>query len=180
MTTQPLDQQTYVPTAEDNVADVLSFIKAHEDARGSRPPDRYFLAGPQEGDQVELPESAYRALLLVIEAMAAGKAVTIAPQNKLLTTQQAADLLGVSRPTVIKLVDAGELPAETPGIRRRMIKLDDALACKARRREAQYEALMAMAVDDYAAEDYDPEKIAEQLRRVRAEVAARRRARANA
>lgn len=179
MTAQPLDQQTYVPTAEDKIADVLSFIKAHEGVRGSRLADHYFLAGPREGDQVELPQSVYRALLLVIEGMAAGKAVTVAPQNQLLTTQQAADLLGVSRPTVIKLIDSGELPAETPGTRRRMIKLDDVLTCKARRREAQYEALMAMAVDDYAAEDEDPETIAGQMRRVRAEVAARRRARAN-
>lgn len=178
MTAQPLDQQTYVPNAEDKVGEVLSFIQAHEHARGTRPEARYFLAGPREGDQVELPESVYRALLLVVEAMAAGKAVTVAPQNQLLTTQQAADLLGVSRPTVIKLIDSGELPAETPGTRRRMIKLDDVLACKARRRKAQYEALMALAVDDYAAEDEDPEKIAEQLRRVRAEVAARRRAKA--
>lgn len=180
MTTQTLDQQTYVPTSNDKVGEVLSFIKAHEDARGSRPPARYFLAGPGERDQVELPESVYRAVLQVVEAMAAGKAVTIAPQNQLLTTQQAADLLGVSRPTVIKLIDSGELPAETPGTRRRMIKLDDVLACKARRREAQYAALVEMAVDDYGDADEDPEKVAEQLRRVRAEVAARRRARANA
>jgi len=179
MTAQPLDQQTYLPTAEDKVADVLSFIKAHEAARGSRPADRYFLAGPGEGDQVELPESVYRAVLQVVEALAAGKAVTVAPQNLLLTTQQAADLLGVSRPTVIKLIDDGELPAETPGTRRRMIKLDDVLACKARRREAQYNALMELAVEDYDA-DEDPEKVAADLRRIRAEVANRRRARASA
>ena len=179
MTAQPLDQQTYVPAAEDKVAKVLSFIKAHEDARGSRPAARYFLAGPEEGDQVELPESAYRALLLVVEAMAAGKAVTVAPQNKLLTTQQAADLLGVSRPTVIKLIDSGELPAETPGTRRRMIKLDDVLACKARRREAQYAALMELAVDDIYAPDEEPEVTTEQVAQVRAAIAARRHTKAN-
>jgi excisionase family DNA binding protein len=180
MTTQPLDQQTYVPTVGDDVAEVLSFFQAHEAARGSRPADRYFLAGAREGDQVELPESVYRALLQIVAAMSAGKAVTVAPQNQMLTTQQAADLLGVSRPTVVKLIEKGELPAETPGTRRRMIKLDDVLACQAHRREAQYEALMAMAIDDYSADDDDPEAIAAQVRRVRAEVAARRRARADA
>lgn len=179
MAMQPLDQQTYVPAAEEKLGEVLRFIKAHEGARGKRPTDRYFLAGPREGDQVELPESVYRAVLQVVEAMAAGKAVTVTPQNQLLTTQQAADLLGVSRPTVIKLIDEGELPAETPGKRRRLIKLDDVLACKARRREAQYTALMALAVENYDA-DENPEKVAEDLRRVRAQVAARRRARANA
>lgn len=178
MTAHRLDQQTYLPTAKDKVAEVLSFIKAHEDACGSRPAERYFLAGPHEGDQVELPESVYRAVLQVVEAMAAGKAVTVAPQNQLLTTQQSADLLGVSRPTVIKLIDSGELPAETPGTRRRMIKLDDVLACKARRREAQYNALMELAVGEYEA-DQDPERVAEDLRRIRAEVAERRRSRAS-
>lgn len=175
MTAQALEQQTYSPTPEEKVAEVLSFIEAHEAARGNHPGARYFLAGPSEGDHVELPESVYRAVRQVVEAMAAGKAVTVAPQNQMLTTQQAAELLGVSRPTVIKLIDQGALPAVTPGTRRRMIKLDDVLACKARRRESQYEALMAMVFDDYAAEDDSPEMIAEQLRRVRADVAARRR-----
>ena len=53
----------------------------------------------------------------------------------MLTTQQAAELLGVSRPTVVKLIDDGKLPAETPGKRRRMVKLDDVLKYRARRRE---------------------------------------------
>jgi excisionase family DNA binding protein len=176
MTIQPLEQQTYLPGSDGDVADVLSFIKAHENSRGARPEPRYFLAGPEEGDQVELPATVYRVLLQVLEALEAGKAVTVAPQSQLLTTQQAADLLGVSRPTVVKLIDDGELPAETPGTRRRLVKLDDVLAHRARRREAQYRALLETSVDDYDL-DESPESVAENLRRVRAEVAARRRAR---
>ena len=175
MTTQPLDQQTYLPVAQDKVADVLSFIEAHEAANGSRPEPRYFLAGPSEHDQVELPATVYRVLFQVLQAMDAGKAVTVAPQNQLLTTQQAADLLNVSRPTVIKLINEGELPAETPGMKRRMIKLDDVLACKARRREAQLRAIIETS-DDYDL-DEDPTKVIEDLRRIRREVAARRRER---
>lgn len=178
MTTQPLEQQTYLPGSEDDIAEVLSFLKAHEYSRGVRPEPRYVLAGPEEGDQVELPATVYRVLLQVIEALSAGKAVTVAPQSQLLTTQQAADLLGVSRPTVVKLIDNGELPAETPGTRRRLIKLDDLLAYRARRREDQYRALLETSVDDYDL-DEDPETIAEDLRRVRTEVAARRKARAS-
>lgn len=178
MTAQPFEQQTYAPTSDDRVADVLSFIKAHEGSRGSRPKAQYFLAGPDEGDQVQLPATVYRVLLQVLKAMDAGKAVTVAPQNQLLTTQQAADLLGVSRPTVVKLIGDGELPAETPGTKRRMIKLDDLLAYRARRREAQYRVLLETAVDEYDA-DADPETIAEDLRRIRAEVASRRKARAS-
>ncbi|MFT4188363.1 MAG: helix-turn-helix domain-containing protein [Aeromicrobium sp.] len=175
MTVQPLDQQTYTPSPQETVADVLSFIKAHEDARGVAPEPRYFLAGPSEGDQVELPATVHRVLLQVLEAMNAGKSVTVAPQNQLLTTQQAADLLGVSRPTVVKLIDAGELPAETPGAKRRMIKLDDVVAYKERRREAQLRAIFETS-DDYDL-DEDPATTSEDLQRIRAEVAARRRAR---
>ncbi len=173
MAVRALDQQTYLPGASEDVAEVLSFIQAHEATRGSRPLPRYFLAGSDEGDQVEIPETVYRILLQVLEAMRAGKAVTVAPQNTMLTTQQAADLLGVSRPTVVKLVASGQLPAHTPGQRRRLINLDDLLTYRQRRREAQYRALLETSADD----DVDPEQVADDLRRVRAEVAARRRAR---
>lgn len=173
MTTQALEQQTYLPDPADEVAEVLSFFKAHESARGGAPEARYFLSGVGEHEQVEIPGSVYRVLLQVLQAMEAGKAVTVAPQSKLLTTQQAADLLGVSRPTVVKLIERGELPAETPGTRRRMVKLDDLLLYRARRREAQYEALMATSIDDYD-EDLDATQ-QERLRQVRAEEGTARR-----
>jgi excisionase family DNA binding protein len=113
----------------------------------------------------------------VLEAMKAGKAVTVAPQSQLLTTQQAADLLGVSRPTVVKLIEEGALSADTPGKRRRMVKLDDLLDYRARRREAQYRALLETSTD-YDEDLEDPRVTEERFRRVRAEVAAERRARA--
>ncbi|WP_214608203.1 helix-turn-helix domain-containing protein [Mycobacterium tuberculosis] len=98
-------------------------------------------------------------------ALHAGKAVTIAPQSMTLTTQQAADLLGVSRPTVVRLIKSGELAAERIGNRHRLV-LDDVLAYREARRQRQYDALAA---------DEDPEVICEQLREARRVVAARRR-----
>lgn len=142
MTVQPLDRQTYLPASPDQLAEVLSFIQAYEGANGTTPEPRYFLAGPGEGEQVELPETVYHVLLQVLQAMQAGKAVTVAPQNQILTTQQAADLLGVSRPTVVKLIAEGELPAEVPGTKRRILRLDDVIACKVRRREAQLQKIL--------------------------------------
>lgn len=176
MTAQRLDQETYLPEPRDEVAPVLSFIKAHADVRGATLSPRYFLAGAEEHDHIEIPEGIHRVLLQVLEAMTAGKAVTVAPQSKLLTTQQAADLLGVSRPTVVKLINEGRLPAETPGKRRRMVKLDDLLAYRAKRREEQYRALLETSVD-YDEELEDSRLVEERFRRVRAEVAAERRAR---
>jgi excisionase family DNA binding protein len=173
MTAQALEQQTYLPEHGEELAEVLSFLDAHEAARGVKPAPRYLLVGAGEHDSVEIPASVHRVLRQVVEAMKAGKAVTVVPQNKLLTTQQVADLLGVSRPTVVKLIDAGVLPAETPGKRRRMVKLDDLLAYRARRREQQYRALLETS-DDYDEPERSPEAMAEEFRRIRAQVSAER------
>lgn len=174
MTARPLEQQTYLPEQPAEVAEVLSFLDAHDAVRGARPARRYFLAGADEHDSVEIPELVHRVLRQVLEAMKAGKAVTVVPQNKLLTTQQAAELLGVSRPTVVKLIAEGMLPAETPGKRRRMVKLDDLLAYRAKRRDQQYRALVETAGDLDSELDEDPAVMAEQFRQIRAEVAAER------
>lgn len=174
MTVHAFEQQTYLPQRDGGFAEVLSFIDAHEGLQRPRPVPRYFLTGPEDGDQVELPETVYRLLRQVLTVLEAGRAVTVAPLNQKLTTQQAADILGVSRPTVVKLIERGELPAETPGVRRRLVSLEDVLDCRARRREAQYRALMETSVDDYGAEPEGAEVALEQLRRIRAEVAAER------
>src|SRR5215468_5462894 len=111
MTAEALEQQTYLPDQLGQLADVASFLEAHRSRRGAAPAPRYFLAGAKVGDQVEVPEALHMVLLQVVEALRAGHAVTVAPQSSKLTTQQAADLLGVSRPTVVRLIDQGELPA---------------------------------------------------------------------
>lgn len=77
---------------------------------------------------------------------------------------------------MVKLIDEGTLPGDTPGKRRRMVKLDDLLEYRARRREAQYRALLETDVD-YGEDPEPPYVVEERLRRVRSEVAAERRAR---
>ncbi len=88
------------------------------------------LSGPN-GQQLILPAEVFEVLRDIVEAMAAGQAVTIAPVHQRLTTQEAADLLGVSRPTLVKLLEAGDMPFEQPG-RHRRVRLADVLAYRER------------------------------------------------
>jgi excisionase family DNA binding protein len=172
MTAVPISPETYLPDADNDVARVYDFLAAHEQAGRGTPEPRYFLAGPTPGEQVELPHETYRVLRQVIEAMRQGLAVTVVPQSQTLTTQQAADLLGISRPTVIKLLDDGKIPFERTGTHRRIL-LHDLLTYRAQRRRDQYAALEAMATD-MTGED-DPETVLAQLRTARRAVAAHRR-----
>ncbi|MGB4917897.1 MAG: excisionase family DNA-binding protein, partial [Propionicimonas sp.] len=107
-------------------------------------------------------------LMQVVEAMAAGKAVTVTPQEPQLTTQQAADLLGVSRPTVVRLIESGELRADRNGSRRRLL-LSEVLAYRDRRRQRQYAMLEATAID--LDNEDDPVEVIERLRAARKAVA---------
>jgi len=111
----------------------------------------------------------YQALVQVVEALAAGKAVTVSPQEPQLTTQQAADLLGVSRPTVVRMIESGELAAERNGNRRRLL-LSDVLAYRERRRARQYAMLAATSVD--IDDEDDPAEMIERLREARKTAAA--------
>jgi len=116
----------------------------------------------------------YRVLRQVIEAMDQGLAVTVAPQSQTMTTQQAAELLGVSRPTLIRLLETDRIPYERVGSHRR-VRLRDVLAYRDQRRAEQYRALEATTVD---IDDEEDVAIAlASLREARRTVAERRRAR---
>jgi len=89
------------------------------------------LLGPH-GVEVALPEPVYHLLERIVEILARGHAVTLVPVGKLLTTQQAADVLNVSRQYLVRLLDASELPHAKVGTHRRL-KIEDVLAFKTKR-----------------------------------------------
>lgn len=169
-----LTQETYMPEASDELARVYDFLQAHEAVGRGKPARQYFLSGAEPGDQVEIPSGVYRVLRQVVEAMREGLAVTIAPQTQTLTTQQAADLLGVSRPTLVKLLDADRIPYERVGTHRRVL-LRDLLEYRNKRREEQYAALAATSLD--LDDEQDLASTLKELREARRIVADRRRRR---
>ena len=96
---------------------------------------------------IELPPGAVLLLMDILEAMAAGRGVTIIPENAELTTVQAADVLNVSRPFLIKLLEERALPCRKVGAHRR-IRMEDVMAYKARidaERETVLDQLVAEA-----------------------------------
>ncbi|MGB2920939.1 MAG: helix-turn-helix domain-containing protein [Mycobacterium sp.] len=173
MSAEAAEAVTFIPENPDEFASVVGFLANHERIRGKVASPSYALVGIDEHDRIELPRSVHQALTKVVAALHAGKAVTIAPQTMKLTTQQAADLLGVSRPTVIRLITDGTLAAERIGNRHRLL-LDDVLAYREQRRNRQYEALAAATVDIDAGDD--PKVVRQRLREARRVVAEQRRA----
>jgi excisionase family DNA binding protein len=106
------------------------------------------LVGP-DGREIPFPASAFHALQRVIDAMSRGATIALVPQGKELTTKQAADLLHVSRPFLVRHLLGKEIPFEKVGSHRR-VRLEDVLAYRARRareRRALLDNMTAAAQD---------------------------------
>jgi len=103
------------------------------------------------GDEtLDLTDEARSALAKMFELLASGQRVEVVTVAETLTTQQAADLLDVSRPTLVKMLESGLIPYEQPYVHRRISRaaIDEFIAARAERRRAGLDAL---------AETFDPD-----------------------
>lgn len=144
MTAEPLE-----PRAGEAYAEAARFVRSH----------RCLRLVADDGESVELPEEVTDALDRVVTALAAGQRVSVLGADQLISTTQAAEILGVSRPTLVRFLEAGEIAYAQPGTHRRL-KLSDVLEFHETRRR-RLEILNQMTRDavelglyDLTAEDY--------------------------
>lgn len=103
---------------------------------------------PREPDRVpiDVPESVVRVLAAALDHAQRGETVRVVTDDREITTQQAADLLHVSRPYLVGLVDRGEIPARKVGARRRL-RLADVLLYRDVDQARRLRAVDALAVE---------------------------------
>jgi excisionase family DNA binding protein len=111
------------------------------------------LVGP-DGREIAIPEPVHELLLMILKDLQAGKAISVVPEHQQLTTQRAANILGVSRPFLVKLVENGDVPFHMVGSHRR-IYLRDLLDYKHLRDAARHGAINDMARSEMEAGTYD-------------------------
>ena len=120
-------------------------------------PAAYKLVTPT-GEVTELPESVFLLLERVIEVLARGDAITVVPVGKELTTQQAANILNVSRQYLVRLLDEGRIPHRKTGTHRR-VRMEDLLAYKRQRDRSRREGLRELSrmTEDFGGYDAEIE-----------------------
>ncbi|MSV30438.1 MAG: helix-turn-helix domain-containing protein [Bryobacterales bacterium] len=107
-----------------------------------------------KGRRAELPSAVAGLLDEILKNMQVGRAVSIVPEHGQLTTQQAANLLGVSRPFMVRLLEEGKLPFHMTGSHRR-VYLKELLAYRRRRDGERHDAINRMARMEFEAGTYD-------------------------
>lgn len=93
-------------------------LARHRGASGSIP------VSFQDGEKMEIPAQVADVLFMALSAMGDGREVEIVPSRDELTTQQAAELLNVSRPHVVSLLEKGSIPFRKVGTHRRVLASD--------------------------------------------------------
>lgn len=97
-----------------------------------------------KGGKLPLPAQAARLLDEILKNLAEGRSVSVVPELRVLTTQQAADVLSVSRPFLVRLLEEGKLPFHMAGSHRRLYAMD-VLAYQSRRDKQRHASIVRMA-----------------------------------
>lgn len=110
-----LPNETEVSLAKESSRRLSLYLSSQEEAQSIRVIDQ-----GGEHEAVRIPTAAFRLLIDILSEMAQGNAVSMIPVHAELTTQEAADMLNVSRPHLVKLLDGGAIPFHKVGTHRRV------------------------------------------------------------
>jgi excisionase family DNA binding protein len=105
------------------------------------------VAQDRNAEEVTIPAIAFRMLGAILDELAQGHSIALNAIDRLISTQRAADVLNVSRPYLVKLLESGQIPFTKVGTHRR-VRLADVLEYKARmdtRADKAYGELVAQA-----------------------------------
>jgi len=106
------------------------------------------------GERIELPGTVFEVLRTAVGFMSHGQTITLVPDNQVITTQRAADILGMSRPFFIKQLESGLMAHHRVGNQRR-IYLRDVLEFAEKRDKERLSALDLLARDAFEAGLYE-------------------------
>ena len=109
------------------------------------------------GETIEIPAPITRVLHRLVPLMAAGAAIDLVPVQQEVMTQQAADLLNISRPSLIRLLDTNEIPGERLEGGEWRISLADVMRYKQHRSEIRRAAFAEIAAVGEAYNAYGPD-----------------------
>jgi excisionase family DNA binding protein len=141
------DARTYVPGSDHDDLDGFARMLRDIESIGGLPPEAELRA--PDGRVRRVPPEVFAALEQVVDALADGSAVTVARNDTQMTTQQAAEFLGVSRPTLVKYLDDGVIEHDRRGRHRRVL-LRDLVSFQDRFRTERRAALRALAREGQA------------------------------
>lgn len=126
---------------------VMTPAIAHDQAQRLREAlDRVFR---EAGDSLEVSDAAREAFLRLVDVLESSPEAVVLPSDTMVSTQQAAGLFGVSRMTIVRLIDRGELHARGGGVHRRIAASELAryqVSRDSRRRDALHE--LAQEISD--------------------------------
>jgi len=136
-----LSERLPTPAEADKAAKAGAVLASHRDKRGGL--SLHVKKGAKSAD-ADLPPAVARLMLDLLELIGKGDAVTLVPSGADLSTQQAADMLDVSRPFLVKLLETKAIPHHKIGTHRR-IRAEDLLAYKHRRDKTRTAARARLA-----------------------------------
>lgn len=136
-----LPTETEISLARESSRLLSLYLSTREESQSIRVIDQ---AGEHEA--VKIPTAAFRLLIDILSEMARGNAMSLIPVHAELTSQEAADLLNVSRPYLVKLLDDGQIPHRKVG-RHRRVRYQDLMDYKARLDTERNRALDELAAE---------------------------------